>query len=135
MLVLLDLPGLFKSDVLSQLPSPTIAGVMPLTVPVNVGDAKLAFKLKAVCVAVETSLFRSDVLLQLPSPTIADVIPFRVTVKVGLFNGAFSPIWVDTVVAKFGSLPNAVASSLNVSKVAGAELTNAAIFELVSVFV
>ena len=31
--------GLPKSDVLSTLPSPTIAAVIPLTVPVNVGDA------------------------------------------------------------------------------------------------
>ena len=40
--------GLFKSLVLSTLARPTIALVIPDTVPVNVGDSMFAFKLIAV---------------------------------------------------------------------------------------
>ena len=40
--------GLFASLVLSTFPKPTIVLVTPLTVPVNVGEAKFAFKLSAV---------------------------------------------------------------------------------------
>ena len=61
--------GLFASDVLSTLPSPTIPFDTPLTVPVKVGESKLAFKSSAVCVAVDTGLFASDVLSTLPRPT------------------------------------------------------------------
>ena len=43
----------------------------------------------------------------------------------------FNPIWVDTVVAKFGSSPKAAASSLRVFNVSGAE----SIIELTSVLV
>jgi len=53
------------------------------TVPVNVGDAKLDFKFKAVCVAVDTGLFASLVLSTLPKPTIVLSIPLTVPVKVG----------------------------------------------------
>ena len=52
---------------------------------------------------------------------------------------AFVPIIVVIVVAKFGSFPNAIASSFNVSKVAGAVPTRLLIavdtFVSVSVFV
>ena len=41
--------GLFASEVLSTLVKPTIAAVIPATVPVKVGDAKFAFKFNAVC--------------------------------------------------------------------------------------
>ena len=77
------LTGLFTSEVLSALPSPTIAFEMPLTVPVKVGDSNGAFKSRAVCCAVETGLAVSDVLSALPSPTIALEIPPTVPVKVG----------------------------------------------------
>ena len=36
--------GLFASDVLSTLPRPTILFVIPPTVPVNVGEARVAFR-------------------------------------------------------------------------------------------
>ena len=75
--------GLPRSEVLSTLPSPTILFVMPLTVPVKVGEARsafkfneastvlmLAFKSNADCVAVEIGLPRSEVLSTLPRPTI-----------------------------------------------------------------
>jgi hypothetical protein len=39
---------LLASDVLSTLAKPTIAAVIPPTVPVNVGEAKLAFRFRAV---------------------------------------------------------------------------------------
>ena len=43
------LTGLSASDVLFTLPKPTIADVIPDTVPVNVGEASGAFEYKAVC--------------------------------------------------------------------------------------
>ena len=67
--------GLLASDVLFTFPSPTIAAVMPETVPVKVGDAVLAFKPKAAKVAVETGLRASEVLSTFPRPTMAFVIP------------------------------------------------------------
>ena len=95
--------GLFASEVLSTLPKPTILCVMPPTVPVNVGEAKfafrfndastlpmLAFKSRAFCVAVEIGLFASDVLSALANPTILFVMPPTVPVKVGLLIGAFN---------------------------------------------
>ena len=48
---------------------PTIEGVMPETVPVNVGDARFAFKFNADNVAVDTGLLASDVSSTLPKPT------------------------------------------------------------------
>ena len=42
------LTGLAKSDVLLTFPSPTIVDVIPLTVPLNEGDAIGAFNAKAV---------------------------------------------------------------------------------------
>jgi hypothetical protein len=61
-----------------------------VAVPVNVGDARLAFNPRAVVVAVETGLLRSVVLSTLPRPTIDAVIPLTVPVKVGEARGAFS---------------------------------------------
>jgi hypothetical protein len=55
---------------LSTFPSPTIDFEIPETVPVNVGEARLAFRSSAVCVAVETGLFASDVLSTLDRPTL-----------------------------------------------------------------
>ena len=66
-------------------------------VPVNVGPAKLAFRFKAVCVAVETGFAESLVLSTLPSPTISFVIPETVPVNAGLFIGAFA--FTDVFVA------------------------------------
>ncbi|MNP27278.1 hypothetical protein D3C76_1201770 [compost metagenome] len=48
-------------------------------------------------------------------------------VKTGLARGAFSAKALVMVVAKFGSLPSAVASSLSVSRAAGDEATSCAI--------
>ena len=83
--------GLLASDVLSTLPKPTMAAVMPETVPVKVGEALSAFKSRAACVAVDTGLLASDVLFTLPKPTMADVIPETVPVKVGDARLAFKP--------------------------------------------
>ena len=83
--------GLLASDVLLTLPKPTMAAVMPETVPVKVGDAVLAFKPKAAEVAVETGLIKSEVLSTLPKPTIAALIPPTVPVKVGDARLAFKP--------------------------------------------
>ena len=47
---------------LSTLPRPTMAFVIPPTVPVNVGLARFAFRLSAVCCAFDTGLFASEVL-------------------------------------------------------------------------
>ncbi len=69
-------------------PRPTIVAVTPDTVPVKVGDARLAFKSSAVCWAVDTGLAVSAVLFTFPSPTIVAVIPDTVPVKVGLAKGA-----------------------------------------------
>ena len=93
---------MFASEVLSALPRPTIPFVIPPTVPVNVGEAKSAFKFKeastelrfafksrADCVAVEIGLFASEVLSALPRPTIPFVIPPTVPVKVGEAKSAF----------------------------------------------
>jgi hypothetical protein len=45
-------PRIVALDLLSTLPKPTIAAVIPLTVPVNVGDAKGAFRAIAASMAV-----------------------------------------------------------------------------------
>src|SRR3989338_7432401 len=63
--------GLLASEVSSTLVSPTIAFVIPATVPVKVGLARGAFKARAVAVAVETGLRASEVLSTLPKPTAA----------------------------------------------------------------
>ena len=83
MLIVAVLIGFNKSVVLLTLPSPTIADVIPVTVPVNAGDANGAFRSNAVCVAVLIGFNNSVVLLAFPSPTIADVIPDTVPVDVG----------------------------------------------------
>ena len=57
--------------------------------PVNVGEAILAFKFNADWVAVETGLFASVVLSTLPRPTIDFVIPLTVPVKAGEANVAY----------------------------------------------
>ena len=78
--------------VLVPLPAgaPTIAAVMPPTLPVNVGAARLAFRLSAVCCAVDTGLPASLVLSTEPRPTIDFVIPLTVPVNVGDVVGAFA---------------------------------------------
>ena len=94
--------GLLASDVSSALPKPIILFVIPPTVPVKVGEAKsafkfkdastllmLAFKFRAVCVAVEIGLLASDVLSALPKPTIPFEMPPTVPVKVGEAKSAF----------------------------------------------
>ena len=65
-----------------------VVPVGKLGVPVKVGEAKGAFKSKAVCVAVLTGLSASAVLSTFPRPTIALVIPPTVPVKVGDAKGA-----------------------------------------------
>ena len=46
--------GLLASDVLSTLPKPTMAAVMPETVPVKVGEALSAFISRALLLAFES---------------------------------------------------------------------------------
>ena len=67
--------GLAVSAVSSADPSPTIVFVIPDTVPVNVGEARLAFRSSAVCVAVETGFSASVVLSTFARPTSVFVIP------------------------------------------------------------
>ena len=62
------LVGSPDGDVLATLPSPTIAAVIPLIVPVNVGLAKGAFNFNAVCVAVLIGSPDGDVLATFPNP-------------------------------------------------------------------
>ena len=99
--------GLFKSLVLSTLPKPIIAFVIPLTVPVNVGDSTSAFWFRISCfksnafwTAVEMGLSISLVLSTLPKPTIALVIPLTVPVKVGdaVLAFASNAIWVKLLI-------------------------------------
>ena len=85
--------GLLASVVLSTLPRPTIALVIPLTAPVKVGLASGAFELRALDVAVDMGLFKSEVLSTLSSPTMDLVMPLTVPVKVGLASGAFDASW------------------------------------------
>ena len=66
-----------------------MALVMPLTVPVKVGDAKFAFKSIADCCAVLTGLLASLVLSAFPRPTMVLVMPLTVPVKVGDAKLAF----------------------------------------------
>ncbi len=56
-------------------------------------------------------------------PLVKVLVPLKVLL---LDNDALVAKFVVIVVAKFGSLPKAVASSFNVSRVVGAELINEA---------
>ena len=80
--------GLAASLVLSTLPSPTMALVIPETVPENVGLARFAFRSRAFCVAVDIGFALSLVSSTLLIPTIALVIPETVPVNVGSLSGA-----------------------------------------------
>ena len=59
-----------------------------VSVPVKVGEANGARRLRALCVAVEMGFARSWVLSTLPRPTMLAVTPETVPVKVGDANGA-----------------------------------------------
>ena len=89
--------GLFKSLVLSTLPKPIIALVIPLTVPVKDGELIFAFSFKIFCfksrafwTAVEIGLSMSLVLSTLPKPTIDLLIPLTIPVNVGEAIFAFA---------------------------------------------
>ena len=90
---------------LSTSSKPTIAFVIPETVPVNVGEANGAFKSKAVCVAVETGLSASDVLSTSSKPTIAFVIPETFPVNVGEIALTTSPVPVVAISSTTPALP------------------------------
>ena len=62
-----------------------------VTVPVKVGEARLAFKFSAVCCAAETGLAVSAVLSTLPKPTMDFVMPFTVPENVGESRSALRP--------------------------------------------
>ena len=68
--------------------APDALMVGALTIPVKVGDARLAFRFRAFCVAVERGLAASLVSSTFPRPTIDLVIPDTVPVKVGDAKGA-----------------------------------------------
>ena len=94
---------LAESAVLSTFESPTMAFVIPVTVPVKAGLARGAVKLRAVYVMVGTVFAASAVLSTEPKPTMASVIPATVPVKAGLARGAFSPRLVVTSVPSIRS--------------------------------
>ena len=96
-----------------------------VTVPVNVGEAKGAFKAKstfvafasnAVCVAVETGFSKSVVLFTFSKPTIAAVTPYTVPVNVGETKGAFKAISALVAFA-FNAVCVAVETGLSASAV------------------
>ena len=91
--------GLFKSLVLSTFPNPTIALVIPLTIPVNVGEAVFAFKFKASCVAFEIGLPRSVVLSTSLNPTSDFIKPTGVVIT-GLVKVLLVKVSVPAKVAK-----------------------------------
>ena len=79
------LNGLLASDVLSTLPNPTMALVIPLTVPVNVGEAVFAFKL---ILADKLAVSLSNRLLNIASvsaflkyPVVPVPVPVNIVVK------------------------------------------------------
>ena len=93
---------MFASEVLSTFDSPTIALVIPLTVPVNVQPDRFALDAKSVtrfviCDSVKT-LDESAVLLTFPKPIIDGVIPLTVPVKVHPDREAFDASAVSTSV-------------------------------------
>ena len=117
-------------ELLSTLPKPTIALLTPLTVPVNVGlenivafDSFVTFPRPTFVAVVPERMSATLVLSTLPRPTIDLLIPATVPVNVGLAKGAFEARLVVTDVEKFSLSPKAAASSLRVSKLAGAEST------------
>ena len=78
-----------------------------LGVPLKAGDAKGAFKSKAVCVAVEIGLFTSDVLSTFPNPTSPLTIPVGVVID-GLVNVLLVKVSVPANVAKVPVAPGKV---------------------------
>ena len=80
--------GLLASDVFVTLPRPTIAAVMPVTVPVKVGLLIGAFVASSFATAVDTGLLASDVFVTLPRPTIALVMPGNGALECGVVLGS-----------------------------------------------
>src|SRR5688572_8356401 len=72
-------PSSYSSSVLTPAEGLGVAGnaICPavVTTPEKVGLAKLAFRSRAVCCAVETGLLASLVLVTFPNPTIVAVMP------------------------------------------------------------
>ena len=64
------LTGLFASDVLVTLPKPTMAEVIPDTVPVNIGEASGAFKSKAVCKPLVLAIDKAPSAIAVALPTL-----------------------------------------------------------------
>ena len=79
--------------------------VIPLTVPVNVGDAVFAFKFKASCVAVEIGLPRSVVLSTLLNPISDFTKPVGVIIT-GLVKVLLVKVSVPSKVAKVPEVGN-----------------------------
>ena len=82
--------GLFKSVVLSALPNPTIAFVIPLTVPVKVGEAIFAFNAR---LAVTSEVFAFDAkpgtvgdAAVPPKSPASWILPFTVLVASGVIS-------------------------------------------------
>ena len=70
--------------------APTIVAVIPETVPVNVGDAKLAFKLSAV---VTKAVVAICVVLVAGGAVGADGVPVNVGDAKGAFNATFPSVF------------------------------------------
>ena len=80
-ITLYEYAALLKLIPLPALINPILVNNVVVTVPVNVGEAKLDFKFNAV-VASDIGFDKSVVLSTFDKPTIALVIPFVVPVKV-----------------------------------------------------
>ena len=78
------------TPVVSRKPAAAAVPAGIRTLPVKVGEARLALRFRAVCWAVDTGLLASEVLFTFPSPTISAVIPPTVPVKVGEARLAFA---------------------------------------------
>ena len=83
------------------------AGVVDNGVPVNVGEAKLAFKFNAVCCVVDTGLLASEVLSTFPKPT-------------SPLTSDTAPVFDATLVTVLTSAPASIASNLVLSPFAKA---------------
>ena len=81
-ITLYEYDALLKLIPLPALSNPILVNNVVVTVPVNVGEAKLDFKVNAVVVASDIGFDKSVVLLTFDKPTIALVILFVVPVKV-----------------------------------------------------
>ena len=79
---------------------PFITGVGSVGVPVNVGEARLAFRFKAVCCVVDTGFAVSAVLSTFHSPTSHFTIPVGVVIF-GEVPNTKAPLPVSSLITHF----------------------------------